>query len=110
VGIYGVMAYSVAQRTREIGVRMALGAQRGDVLHAVLGPGLMPACLGLAMGIAVSMALARAAGGFLYGVGPADPVTYAGVCAVLLASATAASIVPARRALCVDPVTAMRAE
>ena len=69
VGIYGVMAYSVAQRTREIGVRMALGAQRGDVLRAVLGPGLMPACLGLAMGIAVSMALARAAGGFLYGVG-----------------------------------------
>jgi putative ABC transport system permease protein len=110
VGIYGVMAYSVAQRTHEIGVRLALGAGRSDVLRAVLVRGLVPACSGLIAGAALSIALARALSGSLFGVTATDPPTYFIVSAVLLTIAVLASAKPASRALRIDPLAAIRFE
>jgi putative ABC transport system permease protein len=110
VGIYGVIAYAAAQRTREIGVRMALGAQLGDVRMMFLRHGLQLTAAGIIIGIGLALAITRVMSGFLFGVGPADPLTYAAVSAVLAAIALFATYLPARRAARVDPVVALRAD
>ena len=110
VGIYGVMACAVAQRTREIGVRMALGAQVADVRRLFLRHGLWLIAAGIAVGVGVAAALTRVMAAFLFGVGPMDPVTYAAVSAILALVALLATWLPARRAARVDPVLALRAD
>jgi len=110
VGLYGLMVYSVTQRIPEIGIRITLGAQRGDVLRMVLGEGLMLAVLGILAGLVGAFVLSRILERFLYGVTHADPLTYAGVAALLVAVALAASYVPARRATTIDPMQALRHE
>ena len=110
IGIYGVIAYSVSQRTREIGIRMALGAQRQALTQMFVGHGLKLVAIGVLCGLAAAWALARGMSSLLFGVSAADPLTYAGVCAALAAAAAVASYVPARRATAVDPVDALRAD
>jgi predicted permease len=110
IGIYGVLAYSVAQQTRELGVRIALGASRGDVLSLVLGRGLRLVAIGAVIGLAASFALTRLMAALLFNVKPTDPVTFAGVTLVLFAVAFAACWIPARRAMRVDPMVALRYE
>jgi predicted permease len=110
LGIYGVLAYLVNQRTREIGVRLALGAKPSDVLWMVVGRGLWLAGFGVAIGLVAALALTRLMQGVLYGVTPTDPLTFVGVAAALLAVAAFASWLPARRATRVDPLVALRAE
>ena len=103
IGIYGVMAYAVAGRTREIGIRMALGAQKADVLRLIMSDGIILTVAGIALGIMASFAVTRFLTSLLYGVGAADPVTFALVSAILVAVAMAASYIPARRATKVRP-------
>jgi predicted permease len=110
IGLYGVIAYSVVQRTQEIGIRMAIGAQRRDVLALVLGGGLKLVLLGVAIGLAGAFALTRVLQSFLYGVSATDPLSFVGNAALLLAVATAACLLPALRATKVDPLAALRAE
>ena len=110
VGIYGVVAYTTRQRTHEIGIRIALGAGKGDVFRQVLGQGLRLTFAGLAVGIAVSAVLTRFLRGLLFGVGAADWLTLAIVAAVLCLVALAACYFPARRAASVDPMQALRTE
>jgi putative ABC transport system permease protein len=110
VGIYGVMSYVVSQRTAEIGVRMALGATRREVFGFVVSDGLRLALAGVAIGTAGALAATRSLSSLLFGVGPADPATFAATAALLLGTAAAASIMPARRATRVDPMVALRAE
>ncbi|HEX6535793.1 MAG TPA: ABC transporter permease [Gemmatimonadaceae bacterium] len=110
VGIYGVISYAVAQRTRELGVRMALGATRSQVLGLVLGQGLRLAAAGVAIGIVAALALSRIVASLLYGVSATDLATFAGVPIALALVAMLATLVPARRATRVDPVVAMRTE
>ncbi|HEX6964159.1 MAG TPA: FtsX-like permease family protein, partial [Gemmatimonadaceae bacterium] len=110
VGIYGVISYAVAQRTRELGVRMALGATRRQVLGLVLGQGLRLAAAGVAIGIVAALALSRVVASLLYGVSATDLATFAGVPVALALIAMLATLVPARRATRVDPVVAMRTE
>jgi putative ABC transport system permease protein len=110
LGLYGVLAYTVSQRTREIGVRMALGAVRRDVVRLVVGQGLRTAGLGLALGLVASLLLTRLLSKLLYGVSPTDPPTLAVALLLLAAAALLASWLPARRATAVDPVVALRCE
>jgi predicted permease len=110
IGIYGVAAYAVTRRTREIGIRMALGARRADVVAMVLHQGLWLAIVGLAIGLLLSAGASRLLVGFLFGVPPLDPVIFAGAAALFAAVGVAACYVPARRATRIDPLTALRYE
>jgi ABC-type antimicrobial peptide transport system permease subunit len=109
-GVYGVMAYSVTRRTREIGVRIALGAARGDVLRLVLGQGMWTTAIGVSIGIAGSFALTRTTRSLLFGVSPTDAVTLAGVSLLLAGVSLLACWIPTRRAMRVDPIVALRYE
>ena len=108
VGLYGVLSYTVAQRTAEIGVRVALGAQRSDVVRGVVRTALVLAALGIVLGLAGALGLTRVLESFLFGVTATDPITFAGVAVLLLAVSALASYVPARRAASVDPMAALR--
>ena len=110
VGLYGVLAYSVTQRTREIGIRMALGADSGQLVRNIIRDGIVLMIPGVVAGAAAALALTRLISSLLYGVKPADPLTFAGVCGVLLAVGLVASWLPARRASAVDPVGSLRWE
>jgi len=110
VGVYGVMAYSVSRRTRELGIRIALGAPRGALIQSVLRHAARLAVVGALVGIVAALLLARLIGGLLYGVGAADPLTFIAVPAALVIAALAASYLPARRAAAVDPLVALRNE
>jgi ABC-type antimicrobial peptide transport system permease subunit len=109
-GIYGVMAYSVAERTREIGIRMALGAQTSGVVRLVLGQGMKLVGVGLALGLAGALAATRVLASLLFEVKPADPVAFIGAIAALLCVALVANYIPAQRATRVDPMVALRHE
>ncbi len=110
VGIYGVMAYIVSQRTQEVGIRMALGAARHDVIRLVVGRGARLCLVGVAVGLAGAVALTRVMGNLLFNISPTDPATLAGVGALLIVAALAACLIPARRAASVDPMQALRTE
>jgi ABC-type antimicrobial peptide transport system permease subunit len=110
IGIYGVLAYTVTQRTREFGIRMALGASAGDVVTMVIRHGVRLAAIGLAIGIAGALALTRLMATMLYGVKPTDPVVFGGVSAALMLVALAASIVPSVRISRIRPANALRYE
>lgn len=110
MGVYGVMAYSVSQRTRELGIRMALGAQTGQVIQLVLRQGMFLAAIGLGLGVFAAFGTTRLAGSLLYGVNPGDPFVFSGVTSLLAVAALAACYFPARRALKIDPVIALRSE
>jgi ABC-type antimicrobial peptide transport system permease subunit len=108
IGVYGVMAYSVSQRTRELGIRLALGATSGEVRAMVLRQGLMLTVVGIALGTATAVVLARLIGDLLYGIDAVDPLTFLVIPVVLLAVAAAAIYIPARGASRVDPVVVLR--
>jgi putative ABC transport system permease protein len=110
IGLYGLLAYTVAQRTREIGVRVALGADRMHILRTVMGQGMIYVLGGVVVGLLGAVALGRVMSSLLFGVSATDPVTYAAVVLVLIAVAAAATWIPARRAARVDPVVALRYE
>ena len=110
LGIYGVVSYSVAVRTNELGIRMALGAGRANILNMVLRQALAPVALGLCCGFVASIAAGRLMAGLLYGVTPVDTVTIFAAISTLAAVAALASFIPARRATGVDPLTALRYE
>jgi putative ABC transport system permease protein len=110
IGIYGVLAYSVNQRTREIGLRMALGATPGSVLQLIVGQGMKVVVVGVVIGLAGGLALGRAVSSLVFGVPVHDPVTFSLVAVVLTAVALAACIIPAQRAARVDPMVALREE
>jgi ABC-type antimicrobial peptide transport system permease subunit len=110
VGVYGVISYAVSQRTQEIGVRVALGAQRGDVVRLIVGHGAQLGAWGVAIGLVGALAVTRFLRTLLFGVSPFDPLSFIGVAAMLTAIALLASYIPARRAAKVDPVEALRYE
>ena len=110
IGIYGVMSYTVAQRTHEIGIRMALGARAGDVLRMIIGRGMAQAVLGIALGLAAAMALTRLLSRLLYGIAPNDPMTFVAGSVLLATVALLAGFVAARKATKVDPMIALRVE
>jgi ABC-type antimicrobial peptide transport system permease subunit len=108
--VFGVLSFIVTQRTRELGIRIALGASSTSVQRLVVGRGMLLVSIGLVVGLAGAFALTRFMGTLLYGVTPTDPLTFAGVAGVLLVAAAVASYLPARRATRVDPIIALRAE
>lgn len=108
VGLYAVVAYSVVQRTNEIGIRMALGAQRRSVLWLLLGQSLKLALIGIGLGLVLAFVVTRFASSLLYGVSASDPVVFGGTALLLVLVALLASYMPARRATRIDPVTALR--
>ena len=108
VGVYGIVSYSVSQRTREIGVRMALGARPAVLPRLILGQGLKLIGVGVAVGLAAALALTRFLSSLLYGVSPTDPLTFVGVALLLAGVAILATCIPARRAICVDPMFSLR--
>ena len=110
VGIYGVISYSVSQRTKEIGIRMALGQDAGQIRNLVVGQGLRLVAISLGIGLLFAYALATTVSGLLYGVNPRDPVTFGGMSAFLLVVALIGCLVPARRATAVNPLSALKAE
>ncbi len=110
IGLYGIISYSVAQRRGEIGVRVALGASRRDVLGLVLRQGMILTTIGLLTGLVVALVFTRALASLVFGIGTADPLTLIGVAAFLSITALLASYLPARRAARVDPMIAMRPE
>jgi putative ABC transport system permease protein len=110
VGLYGVVSCAVSEQTQQIGIRVALGAQRSDVLRMILGQGVALTIVGIVIGLIAAYGLARLMSSLLFGVGSTDPWTFSGVAVLLLAVATAASYVPARRAMNIDPVVALRHE
>lgn len=110
IGLYGLISYSVSQRTREIGIRVALGAQQRDVMRLVLGQGAKLTAIGVVIGVAAALGLAQLMGSILYGVKATDPLTFVGVAIALAIVALAACYIPARRATRVDPMVALRYE
>jgi ABC-type antimicrobial peptide transport system permease subunit len=110
IGVYGVISYAVSQRSKEMGLRMALGAQAGQVKGMVLKQSLILSGIGVSIGLAMAFGLTRLMSGMLFGVSPVDVVTFASVAAGLTGVAAVASYLPARRAAAVDPMTALRAE
>jgi putative ABC transport system permease protein len=110
VGIYGVISYSVSQRRNEIGLRIALGAQKLDVLYLIIRQGMAPVWVGLILGVCIAVALSRTLSGVLYGVNATDPLTFGAVSLALLIIALLACVVPGRRATRVDPLVALRYE
>jgi ABC-type lipoprotein release transport system permease subunit len=110
VGLYGVISYAVSRRTREIGIRVALGAEHGDVTKLVLAEGARLVLLGILVGVATALGVVRAMSSMLYDVKPTDPVAFAGGCLVVIAMSLLASYIPARRATKVDPMVALRYE
>ena len=110
IGVYGVLSYAVAHRTRELGLRIALGATRRGVAWSVVARGVVTAGAGVAIGIVAALALSRFLEGLVYGVGVRDPITFVGIPVILLAVAAAAAYVPARRATRLDPMEALRVE
>ena len=110
VGIYSVLSFAVRRRVREIGIRVALGAETRDILRMVVTEGMKPALLGLALGVAGALALGRVVASFIYGIAAYDPLTFAAVAALLAAVAFLASIIPAYRAARIEPTRALREE
>jgi putative ABC transport system permease protein len=110
VGIYGLMSYAVEQRTQEIGIRMALGANQGKIMRLVLGQAVRLAMIGTALGLAAAYSLTRLLAKFLFGVKPSDPMAFSIVAAILIMVTLLAAFVPTRRAMRVDPVVALRQE
>jgi putative ABC transport system permease protein len=110
VGVYGLIAYSVTQRTQELGIRMALGAQRRDVFGLVLAEGTRLTLLGIAIGVLAALVLSHLLAALLFGVSATDPLTFAGVAGLLVVVALLACYIPARRATRVDPMVALRYE
>jgi ABC-type antimicrobial peptide transport system permease subunit len=110
IGVFGLVAYAAAQRTREIGIRIALGAGRAAVTRLVVLRGLRPVLVGLTLGILAALGAGRLLRGLLVGIGPSDPITLLGVAALLLASGVAAVAIPVRRAVTVDPARVLRDE
>jgi putative ABC transport system permease protein len=110
LGLYGVMSYSVNQRTRELGIRISIGAKRRDVLKLVLGQTLVLAAVGIAGGLVTAIAVTRFAASLLYGISPADPATFTLIAVLLLLVSLMAGYFPARRATRIDPTIALRSE
>ena len=108
VGIYGIIQYSIATRTREIGIRVAVGAQAGEIFRMILGEGLKLSLTGLVLGLLGALWLSQAASSLLFGVTPTDPLTFVAVSLLLIAVAVAACCFPARRATRIDPIVALR--